>query len=679
MSTAFKGLTITVGADTKQFNKEMKAVDRSIKDTNRQVNELQKGLELEFNAGRFSEAQRLAQKAISETELKAKALNDQLKYLDANGADKTASSYQKLQAELIKTENQAVILKRKLDEIKDMKVEALAKQFEKVGGGITKAGQALAPFSAAAAAALAGLAAIGKSTIEYADTLKTLADGVNLSAEELQKWQYIAMQTDVTNEDLQKGLIKTQGAFASLAKGDIDKTAQALLDLGFTADQAANGMEANFSELIKRLSEIEDPVLQAAYANELFGEKMATKIIPMLKSGGEALAALAAEYESFGALTNEQIDSLAEFDNVLNKLKYSFKVIKDQIGLALLPVMQALADFVSTKVVPAVQKLTDWFTSLSDGQRGALLGTLAFVAALAPALLIIGKITTGIGALIKSFNGISKALSVLSAHPIIAVVAVVVALLVLLYTKNEQFRDSINNLVSTLGTALMPILEALGSLFNTILTSLTPLLDIIAQLLIPVVDALSKALTPLISLLADILIPVFEVINPILEKAIGIITKIANVILKILVPVINKLGEVYASVFGAIPKIIQGILDFIERTVNATINFINGIIRQINKLGDVLGFTIKELDTVSLNATVTKEDNTKGGASGDATTPGATDVISSTPTTNVPTSVTNNDYSNKDVVINVTVENYAENVDIDDMIRQINLKLAESL
>lgn len=678
MSTSFKGLTITVGADTKQFNKEMKKVDGSIRGTNRQVSELQKGLELNFDAGRFAEAQKLAQKAIQETEMKAQALRGQLKHLEDTGADTQSAQYKKLQTELIKTENQAVLLKDKLEQIKNMKIEALAKQFEKVGAGFTKAGQALAPFSAAAAGTLVGLGAIGKSTIKTADDLKTFADRVNLSAEELQKWQYIAMQTDVSNDELQMGLTKAQGAFASLAKGDVDVVSKALMELGFSAEEASKGMGANFDELVNNLSSIEDPLIQAAYANEIFGERMGSKLIPMLKAGGDGLAQLAQEFESFGTLTNEQIESLADFDNIMNDISYSFKTIKDQVGAALLPVMQSLADFLNSRVIPAVRSLADWFNNLTIGQKNALLGTLAFVAALAPALIIIGKLTTGIGGVVKAVGGLSKALTLLSAHPIIAIIGLIAVLIGVLYTQNEQFRESINGLISTIGSALMPILQTVGALFKRLLDAVMPLLDIMAQAFVPIIDTLAEALAPLIEMLGGLLMPILSIMMPIIENQIGLFIKIAEVIMKLLVPVIKFLGDILTSVFEAIPGIINNILKFIEKVVNSVIDFINGLIRQINKLGNVLGFTIGELDRVHLEANFgnSKTPETKTQIE---ETPSASDAISTSPTTTAPSYVTNNDYSNKDVVINVTVENFAERVDVDDLARQVNLKLAESL
>ena len=54
-------------------------------------------------------------------------------------------------------------------------------------------------------------------------------------------------------------------------------------------------------------------------------------------------------------------------------------------------------------------------------------------------------------------------------------------------------------------------------------------------------------------------------------------------------------------------------------------------------------------------------------------------VIKSSDTSSIPQSITNNDYSKKDIKVEVIVQNYAEEVDIDEMVRQINLKLSEQM
>jgi len=650
MSTSFKGLTITVGADTKQFNKEMRAVDRSIRGTNRQVNELQKGLELEFDAGRFAEAQRLAQKAIQDTEMKAQALRDQLKYLEETGGDTQSQQFQRLQAELVKTENNAVLLKNRLEEIKNIRIENLAKQFEDVGKGITKAGQVLAPFSAAAAGTLAGLGAMFKNTKDTAAALDDMRQEVNLSAEALQKWQYIAAQQGLDQSTLQNSLIRTQQAFSKLVVDGTGPGAEALMQLGFTAEEAAKGMDANYEVMLQRLSQVTDATQQAYLANEIFGNRMGAKIIPMLNGGAEGLKQLTAEFEALGYMTNEQITALADFDDELLRIKTALGAIKDQVSVALIPVMETLSTFMSTKVIPAVQRLAEWFTGLSDSQKNMLIGTLTFVASLAPALIIIGKLTTGIGGMVKAVGGLSKALSFLAAHPIIAIIGVIATLIGILYTTNEQFRESINALVGTLGEALMPLLGIVGDLFNVILQALNPLIQTIGALLVPAIQILSVLLAPIIKQI-EILGQTFKWLADIIGKA---LTK-------------------------TIDTILNPFLGFLEGFVNGAIDMVNALIDSINSLGKYLGFTIDKLDHVSLAIDTNPVVEQNKGK--EAKIPSVSDTVKESygVVSGQYAPVTNNDYSNKNITIEVVVQNYAEEVDVDNLVEQINIKLAEQM
>src|SRR5690554_472164 len=398
---AVQGLTVPIGADASKFNKEIRGMERNTRNLQREVGDLSKALEIEWDEKRFVLAQEKAKQAVEQTDVKVQALKDRLKELDETGTSKTSNHYQKIERDLIKAESQAVLLKDKLEEINNLKMDRLAKNFEETGAKIEGAGKKLTAFSAAAAGILASFSAIGLSAIKSADDIATQAAQINLNAEAMQKWNYIAMQTDVSQQDLQNGFVKTQKALADFSTETSSTGATALQSLSLSMEQAAQGMDANIDLIITRLSEIEDPVMQASIANELFGQRMGAKFIPLLQSGAEGLQELSKEFEAVGYMTNEQVNNFAEFDNVMNRLRQMFTNLKNEIGVALLPVMQTLANIIEEKIVPAIRRFTDWFKDLSESQMLAITGTLAFVAALGPALLIIGKMTSGIGGLIR--------------------------------------------------------------------------------------------------------------------------------------------------------------------------------------------------------------------------------------------------------------------------------------
>lgn len=701
MGETIKGLQIKIGADTTEFKKGLKSVDKDINTTEKQVNALQESLKIKFDPTRFEEAQRLAQDAISKTEQKAQKLREELKYLEEHGTDKTSKSYRELETQLIQTEAKAVKLNEKLKELNTIRLDNISKRFTEFGSDITKLGNSLMPLSLASTGMLASFYKLGTSAVKAGDDIATLANQIGLSAEELQKWQYIAMQTDVTDSQLQTGLTKVQVALADLATGVGSSATQTLEKLGITAEKASRGMNANFEELIYNLSNITDPILQASYANEIFGDKLGAKIIPLLSAGGQGLAQLADEFENLDYLTNEQVADFAEFDNVMNKIKQQFINIKNQLGSALLPVMKQIAQIIQETIIPKIQQLSNLLQSLSSEQVELILKILAVVSAVAPLLMIVGKLITSIGTITKSIGGLSKVLTTLSAHPIILVIGVLAGLIALLYTRNEKFRESVNDILSSLQTSLQPVLESITSLIQELMEVLGPLVDDILEAVAPILTDLLQGLAKLISYLASRITPALERTKILIQPIAQVIGSIAKVMGNILIPIIRtlmermkplieliekyavpaftKFGEIITQVFSGIPDVINSVLGWLEVKVNNVIDFINNIIKGINKLGEALGFSISELDHVKLQLETGSLDINDNTTSKPVNSTAESLITDNTNNLYSGTSVVNNDYSNKDIVINVNINNYGEEIDTEALIRDINLKLAEQM
>ena len=678
------GFTVDISADSSKFQKELKKIDKEINTTGREVKDLTKALAIEWDSKRFVAAQKKAQEVLKQTESKADVLRQRLKHLDEADTSKSSAEYRKLESQLTQVEAKAVEIKAELQKINQMKFDHLSGQIKNIGDGFTKAGQAMTPVSAAAAGIIAGFTKIALSAINAGDEIGTTAQQLNLSTDQLQRWLYIAEQTDVDSSQFVNAVGKMQSALAHLAAGEEDITATALKELGLTSEEAALGMEANFEQIVNSLADVEDATLQAYYANELFGTRMGAKLIPLLNDGGNGLAALASEFESLGYLTEEQVTSLDAFDDLLDKLKYQFNLVKNQIGIALLPVMQNMADYVQEKIIPAVQSLKDKLSSFSEEQLQNGLKILALVAAMAPVLLIIGKLTSGVGGLIAMIPKIAAALNVLAAHPIIAIIGVIIGLMIYLYNTNEQFKNSINDLASALSSALMPVINMVMSLFKQLLAIIMPIINALGNQLALSLQLVVKLITPLIKLLQAIVLPILNVVFKVLEMLI-------SVIMGPLTAAIDWLSKLWTKGFEIIQKGIDAVLGWIESTINNAIDFINKIIREINKLGDILGFTISELDNIALEAEILQNVTT-------TTTPAAeqktkttdmlvdtansdsiTEMINNLNIDTSPQTVVNNDNSTKDITIEVIVQNYGQEIDTDALVEEINLKLAAQM
>ena len=447
MAETIKGLTVKIGADTSDFIKELKKVDKEINATQRTANELQKGLQLEFDSNRFTQAQKKVQSALDTTEAKAKAIREQLQYLERTGGVDTAG-YQKLETELAKTETRALQLREQLEEIDKLKFENATKNITKLSNGLETAAKKTALVSAAAVGAIAGVWKLGSDAATTVANLQDMADRLDISAEALQRYDYIALQSGVETEQLVKSIAKARDAVGTALAGGTNTASKALQTLFGDLSKIPTGTEEAFTAIIEQLSKVEDSTMQAYYANEIFGERLATNLIPLINNGADRLAQLGEEFESIGYLSNEQVQALADFDDELNIMKERLELAKTELGIAMLPIMEQFADLLTDVVVPAIKSISEWFSNLSEPMQKVITGALLLTATLSPVLLVMSKIVGVIPKMITLFDKLNTTAGRLS----IAFIGISTALgLIAAIFENWAGMNTVQKVISILG------------------------------------------------------------------------------------------------------------------------------------------------------------------------------------------------------------------------------------
>ena len=403
MPTSF---TIKIGADTDTFMESMRGMNREINKTQKSANDLEKSLEFKYDETRAVQAMGQFQRAIELCDEKAEALRAQLKHMDESGKfDK--SDYAKLQLELARVETQGAKAAEQLEKVKNIKIEQLNAKIEKLGDSIEKAGQKVSVFSAAAAAAIAGAAAIGKSAAATGAEIDDMTQQFDVSAETIQRWNYLALQSGVDATAFSRALIRARAAMADLSAGTANAATETLTALGISARQFGSDEEM-FDGIVKALSEVEDRSLQTAYANELFGDKIATQLLPYINAGAADLAKWNAEFEAMPSLTGEEAAELAELDDTFNRLSVTMQYATAQLGEAFAPVIERVVAFIEESVVPALEELAAWFESLSPGMQDTILAMLGIIAVAGPLLILIGKMVPGLKVLTGLFSNLRK-------------------------------------------------------------------------------------------------------------------------------------------------------------------------------------------------------------------------------------------------------------------------------
>lgn len=229
----------------------------------------------------------------------------------------------------------------------------------------------------------------------------------------------------------------------------------------------------------------------------------------------------------------------------------------------------ALAGLTGALVVSKVVGFFAQFKLGIDVFKAARLSGLGVVESLSGVSSVTTGLTSSFSSLVASglsplssiLAGVKTAFSslwaVASAHPLVALIAIIGALLM----TNEDFRKSLGNLISA-------VLQPLGSLIGSIAKSIEPILQIIGSLVSMVGSLISAAITPLAKALSAVL----NFISPIIAAFIKFCTPLGLVAgtMKVLQPVLKGVAD------G---------LSWVSKTVSEACNWFNGLLNSSNKAG----------------------------------------------------------------------------------------------
>lgn len=438
MAAEFKGLYLGLHLNGDELLKEFEAIDVKLRKTQSELNTLQRSLKIEFDGEKFKRAQELAQKAVQLSADKVNNLKKALEDADKQGVGKTTDGYKDLQKKLAEAELAAQKTNIKLKEINNIKIDKMSSQINSLNSSMDKIIGTSVKVATAFAAVGAGAVKLGLDAIERADAIATEADKLGLSAEALQRYNYLALQTDVSNESLSKSIVKINGDLGNLALGIQDDGNKALLSLiGSTknADGTAKDAEQTFLEVITALSQMENQSVRTGLANKIFGERFAKDLNPMLNKAPEDIKKYLEEFEKIGYLSNDTVNDLALLDEKLNVTKQIFTQLGAEVGVQVTPFIEEFADFIQENK----DEIGEWASSTMDNiikvskaiydARGALVALVAIFALLKAALAVSSSILAYQKAMEGATGATARFNAIIASNPLGAL-AVVLGLVV---------------------------------------------------------------------------------------------------------------------------------------------------------------------------------------------------------------------------------------------------------
>ena len=400
-STRVRGITIELGADTTGLSKALKDVNAEIRDTQKDLKDVERLLKLDpGNTELLAQKQKLLTDRVQETTTKLDALKKAQASIDMSTED-GQRQYDALSREIIACEN-------------DLKeAETAAKSFNATAEKISVSAGKLADkfgtmaqktkgLSLAAGGALAGLAGMAVKAASDADELATLAQQTGLTTDEIQKMQYAAEAIDVDTDTIISGMAKM--------KKSLDKNKDTFKQLGVQV-RDANGEYRKTSDIfydtVEALSKIPNETERDIVAMNLFG-KSADQLAGIIDDGGAALRALGEEADNLGVIIPEdEIQRAAELNDSIEKVKKQASATLMQVGgeiaEMILPYLPQIQEFIE-KILQKIREI--------DPLTFKIIGAVAgLTAILSPVLSVLSGIASVVSGIAKIAPGVASSVS----------------------------------------------------------------------------------------------------------------------------------------------------------------------------------------------------------------------------------------------------------------------------
>lgn len=211
-----------------------------------------------------------------------------------------------------------------------------------------KAGKSFLKLIAVITALVVIMKKLISSSITYGNAVADNAKQLGISTDAYQLWSAAVKAAGGDTDTINSAFSTMNDLLASASEGEGDATAK-LNELGLTyADFAGLSAEESFEKIFTALQSMTDETAKTQAAQDLFGDDVATYLIPLLDSNSMTVQELMDYYSSLGIVMGEDdvtaADKLASASSVLGT---QWKAVGDQLMTGLYPVLEKLMTWLS--------------------------------------------------------------------------------------------------------------------------------------------------------------------------------------------------------------------------------------------------------------------------------------------------------------------------------------------
>ena len=238
-----------------------------------------------------------------------------------------------------------------------------------------------------------------------------VAKTVGLSIEETAA--AIGIMSDAGIKGSQAGTTLRSGLTRIVKPTKQVKEAMEELDVEFyNSDGTMKSLTEIIDTLQKSTAGLTDEVKNQALA-QIFGTEALSGMLALVNRGSSDLDSMTKSFENCDGAAEEMADVM------LDNAKGALESLSGSLESAGIAIQQALAPEIKD-LAKWIQDLVDDFNDLSDEEKQSIINKALLVAAIGPAIKILGKLGTGLGTVTKGLGTFSKAIAVAQAGTISA-------------------------------------------------------------------------------------------------------------------------------------------------------------------------------------------------------------------------------------------------------------------
>jgi len=323
---------------------------------------------------------------------------------------------------------------------------------------------------------------------------------------------------------------------------------------------------------------------QAQAASALFGKNAVSGMLAVINDSGGKFDELSESMRNGDGAAKEMADTM------LDNLSGSFTLLESAIKGAAITIGEYLIPFIR-KAADQINKWVSTFNNLDDSTKKTIIKIVMLVAAIGPVLFIVGKTIAMFGKLKGLFMVLAG-----PAGPIIAIIAAIVAVVAIfvhLYKTNEEFRDKVNKVWTTIKEDGQEIFEALGRVIKVAMEFIQETINIaliwIKQFWTEWGEDIKIYFSAFWNIIKDTVLSAFTIIEEVIKLALSIITGdwrgawesikiIFSTFITWIGNTLTNFTTMWRTVWGAVLKIVvDKFIEIKEDVVQKVIELIDGI------------------------------------------------------------------------------------------------------